>query len=253
MNNRNESRRSDNVFKSMTTVILLAVIGLSFGCASTAREADNIDPWEGVNRKIYAFNNKLDDVVLRPVAETYADITPQPVRNRVTDFFANISYVNVILNDFLQGKVEQGVADTTRLVYNSVFGLGGLFDVASHMDLPPNDEDFGQTLGVWGFGEGAYLMLPLFGPSTLRDVPDYPVSALTSPLYYVNNTAVTIPLAALDGVDTRARASGAFAFINEAALDPYIFMREAYLQRRTFLIHDGNPPQPDFFDENFEE
>lgn len=234
-------------------VILVAVIGLVLGCASTPREADNVDPWEGFNRKIYAFNDKLDDVVLKPVAETYEDITPQPVRNRVTDFFANLSYVNVILNDFLQGKVEQGVADTTRLVYNSVFGVAGLFDVASHMGLPPNDEDFGQTLGVWGFGAGAYLMLPVFGPSTLRDAPDLGVSALTSPLTYVDNAAVTVPLAVLDGVDTRARASGAFAFINEAALDPYIFMREAYLQRRAFLIYDGNPPQPDFFEEDFEE
>ena len=227
----------------------LALAFVLSGCATTATEGETVDTWENANRGIYKFNDKVDKAILKPVAETYQKVTPAPVRRSVTNFFENVAYLNVILNDLLQAKLEQGIADTTRFVYNSVFGVAGLFDVARHMGLPPNDEDFGQTLGVWGLGEGAYVVLPILGPSTLRDVPDLVVSSLVNPLSYIDNTGVRAGLTALDGVDTRARASGAFAFINEAALDPYIFTREAYLQRRIFLIYDGNPPKPKFFDD----
>lgn len=232
----------------------IALLFLS-GCATTPTgdEEIELDPWENANRGIYQFNEKVDKAILKPVAETYEKVTPKPVRRSVTNFFGNVAYLNVILNDLLQGKLKQGVADTTRFVYNSVFGIAGLFDVASHMGLPPNEEDFGQTLGVWGFGEGAYLVLPILGPNTVRDVPDLVVSTLVNPLSYIDSTGARVGLTALDGVDTRARASGAFAFINEAALDPYIFTREAYLQRRIFLIYDGNPPKPKFFEDLGEE
>lgn len=238
--------------KPKTTRVLIAVSAflglLAGGCATVPEDERNVDPLENTNRKIYDFNQKLDEVVLEPVADAYSKL-PQPVRNRVRNFFDNVAYLNVILNDFLQGKVHQGVEDTTRFVYNSTFGLAGLFDVATHMGLPAHDEDFGQTLGVWGVGEGAYLTLPVLGPNTLRDAPDLVVRVFLTPLYFIDSTGVRAGLAAVDGVDTRARAAGAFAFINEAALDPYVFTREAYLQRRTFLIYDGNPPRPEFFDE----
>lgn len=147
----------------------------------------------------------------------------------------------------------QGLSDTGRFVVNSTLGIGGLFDVANTMGLTRHEEDFGQTLAVWGAGEGAYLVLPLFGPSTFRDVPGLAFSAATNPLNYVGanppEAKIVIPTGAVGGVDQRARAKGIFEFIDQAALDRYVFVREAYRQRRLFLIHDGNPPQRRFKEE----
>lgn len=239
--------------KGTVTAIFLAIVGLISGCATTPDGERNVDPFETVNRDIYQFNRDFDRAFLKPVADAYVEVTPQIIRTSVSNFFDNIGYLNVILNDFLQGKARQGFWDTSRFVLNSTVGLAGLFDVATAMGLEEHDEDFGQTLGVWGAGSGPYLMLPILGPSTVRDAPGIPVTAVTSPLFYVDQVAVTAPVGALGAVDARARAIGAFRFIEEAALDPYVFTREAYLQRRTFLIYDGNPPRPKFFDEFDEE
>jgi phospholipid-binding lipoprotein MlaA len=229
--------------------LCLTLLLVVSGCATTPSSEGSGDPLEPMNRHIYKFNDKLDKAVLKPVADFYVRVTPEPVRNSVSHFFDNVKYPNVILNDFLQGKLQNGLDDIGRFTVNTTMGIVGLFDVASKMGMKPHDEDFGQTLGWWGSPAGPYLVLPLLGPNTVRDSPDLVVSTVTNVLFYVPTAAVTIPLSVLGVIDMRARASNAIRFVNEAALDPYVFTREAYLQRRVFLIYDGHPPMQ-FFDED---
>jgi phospholipid-binding lipoprotein MlaA len=202
-----------------------------------------------MNRRIYQFNEVLDKYALKPVADAYVKVTHISIRNRITNFFVNLGGVNVFLNDFLQGKIKQGFADTTRFVMNSTFGILGLFDIATEFGFQQHEEDFGQTLAVWGVGQGPYLVLPLFGPYTLRNTPGLALSFYVNPLFLVDDLRITVPLAALGVVDLRARSEGTLQFIDETAVDPYAFTREAYLQRREFLIYDGNPPIDELFDE----
>lgn len=236
-------------FHKALGLIMAAVLILLNGCATVPSDEYNSDPWEGMNRKVYKFNRVLDKYMVKPVADTYVKVTHVSLRNRFTSFFANLNEINVFLNDYLQGKFRQGFADTTRFVLNSTFGILGLFDIATEFGFKQHQEDLGQTLAVWGVGQGPYLMLPLFGPHTLRNSPGLAFSFYTNPLTLVDDLRVTLPLATLGLVDLRANAEGAIRFIDEAAVDPYAFMREAYLQRRNFLIHDGNPPVDDLFDE----
>lgn len=208
--------------------------------AQTVTEED-IDPIEPANRVFYDVNETLDSFLVKPVAEVYAMATPAPVRESVGNFFANLTYINVILNSFLQAKFDQGWSDTSRFLINSTLGVGGLFDVASDMGFARHEEDLGQTLAVWGSGQGAYLYLPVLGPNTVRDTPDIASSLLTNPLFYVSGT-VLYPVTALGIISKRAELLDATRMRDEAAMDPYIFTREAYLQRRNYLIYDGNPP-----------
>ena len=236
-----------NLLKVLPLATLLI---LDSGC-TTLPETGNTayDPIENTNRHIYSFNDTVDKNFIKPVADAYVSVTPQPVRTSVSNFFNNVGYINVILNDVLQGKAEQGISDSGRFVVNSTVGILGLFDPATSLGLPAHEEDFGQTLGVYGSGPGPYLVLPLLGPNTLRDSPGIAVSTVTNLLFYVSNAAVTIPLGVLGAIDARAKASSALSIVDEAALDPYLFIREAYLQRRTFLIYDGNPP-PEALDDS---
>ncbi|MCP4407243.1 MAG: VacJ family lipoprotein [Gammaproteobacteria bacterium] len=236
-------------FHKILGLILAAVLILLNGCAAVPKDEYNSDPWEGVNRKVYKFNRVLDKHLVKPVADTYVKVTHVSLRRRITNFFTNLNGINVFLNDYLQGKFKQGFADTTRFVLNSTFGILGLFDIATEFGFKQHEEDFGQTLAVWGVGPGPYLMLPVLGPYTLRNTPGFAFSYYTNPLFLVDDLRITIPLATLGLVDLRASAEGAISFIDEAAVDPYAFMREAYLQRRNFLIHDGSPPVDDLFDE----
>lgn len=228
--------------------LALLLIALS-GCASVPSGGPDPDPLEGVNRPVYGLNDGIDRVALKPVAGVYTRYVPQGMRTSVSNFYDNITYPNVVLNDLLQGKFKQGAADLLRFAVNSTFGIGGLFDVAQYMGLDKHEEDFGQTLGVWGVGQGAYVVYPLFGPNTLRDTPGLVVGAVTNVLFYVSNPAVTIPLSVLGVVDLRARSESAIRFRNETALDPYVFTREAYLQRRIYLIYDGDPPLPAYLED----
>ncbi len=237
-----------NNFRHGILLVALLVAVMASGCTTVPQGPDEGDPLEGTNRNVYQFNDALDRNVIKPVADTYVRITPQPVRNSVSNFFDNIGYINVILNDVLQGKIRQGFADSGRFLVNSTVGILGLFDPATPLGLKEHDEDFGQTLGVWGSESGAYLVLPLLGPNSMRDSPGIVVGAVTNILFYLNS-AVTIPLGILGAVDKRAQASSALKFVDEAALDPYIFIREAYHQQRTALIYDGNPPPREFSDE----
>ncbi len=216
------------------------------GCATQATlSEDDSDPLEGSNRAIYDFNESLDTYVMRPVAETYVDYTPELVRDGVTNFFSNLGYINVIFNELLQGKVKQSIADIGRFTINSTLGIGGFIDIASAGGVPKHDEDFGQTLGVWGVEEGAYLVLPVLGPSSARDVPRYITSTLLNPLFYITSPIIG-PAGVLGAVNERSNFLEATRLRDEAALDPYTFTREAYRQRRLYDIYDGDPPLDDF-------
>ena len=232
--------------KNAVMVLLTCAIVLSTACASTPKGTDNSDPYEGVNRKIFAFNDTLDRHILKPVADAYVKVTPEPARTSVSNFFSNLGYLNVVLNDFLQGKFKQGAADLSRFLINSTVGSLGLVDVASKVGLKAHDEDTGQTLARYGTPQGPYLVIPFLGPNTTRNVPDLGTSTVTSGLFYVGTLVVTLPLGALKVVSDRANASNTLNIVNEAALDRYIFIRDAYLQHRNYLIYDGHPPPPKY-------
>lgn len=211
------------------------------GCASNGASNDAGDPYENVNRKVYNFNDTLDKNIMEPVAKKYADYTPDPVRNSVTNFFQNTGSLNTIANDLLQGKLKQTAQDSGRFIVNSTVGIGGLFDPATSMGLKQHNEDLGQTFGTWGANEGAYLMLPLMGPSSVRDVSSPVMDLLLNPLTYLA-TVVTLPAGVVSTINTRANLLDATRIRDQAALDPYTFVREAWRQQRTYDIYDGNPP-----------
>lgn len=219
-----------------------AVVLLLSGCATTR---DNPDPWEGLNRKTYAFNEALDAAVLKPVATGYVKVVPAFAREGVNNFFDNLNDIGTGLNNLLQGKPAEGASDLGRFVVNSVFGVFGLWDVATPLGLEKHNEDFGQTLGRWGMGPGPYLMLPLLGPSTLRDAPARAVDPSWYYSEWVNPEGLYWGVFwGLDTVRTRANLFQAEGVLQEAALDKYSFMRDAWLQRRRSQIYDGNPPRP---------
>lgn len=239
-------RNHPAVFLSLICVVLIS------GCA-TVRPRDQeenflnrIDPHENINRKSYTFTDVIDRKIMEPVADFYIDHVPDRIRRHVGNFYDNLGYPNVALNSFLQGKVRQGFEDSLRFIVNSSVGVGGLFDMASHMGLVQHDEDFGQTLGVWGVNAKTYIFIPLLGPSSNRDIAGIPVSIIADPLFFagifVLGAPVTVPLGILGAIDLRARLSGPMKIRDEAALDPYLFVRDAYLQQRKHLIYDGNPP-----------
>ena len=223
------------------SIIILILVSMASGCATTQTGEQNIDPLEPANRVSYTFTDTVDRHFLKPVAETYAEYTPELARDGVTNFFDNLTYLNVVLNSFLQGKIDQGLSDVTRFIFNSTIGLGGIVDVATTMGLPAHDEDLGQTLATWGFEEGSYLFIPIGGPNTTRNLPNYVSSYFLNPLSYVTGV-VLFPLTALNVINDRANFLEATNIRDEAAVDPYTFTREAFLQRRQYLIYDGNPP-----------
>ena len=226
---------------------LALVLLVTSGCASVSTPPPQNDPFERYNRTVYRFNDKLDKAILKPVAQGYEKVVPQPVDDGVTNFFSNLDDVTVMFNDLLQGKMAQAGSDLSRLVWNSTVGIAGLFDVATHFGLPKHNEDFGQTLGKWGVGSGPYLVLPFLGPSTVRDTAALPVDWETDPLthYYEVDKNGYWQLKGLYYVDRRAGLLRASRLMEQAALDEYVFLREAYLQRRQNLVYDGNPPQPE--------
>ncbi|MCH7694699.1 MAG: VacJ family lipoprotein [Proteobacteria bacterium] len=230
------------------SLILIFSFGLLGGCSTAPSKEDYAgapDRLELANRGFFNFNEALDKHLLKPISKTYAEFTPQLVRTSITNFFDNIAYLNVILNSFLQGKIDQGLSDSVRLLFNSTIGIGGLFDVATPMGLPEHNEDFGQTLAVWGINRGSYLYLPVLGPNTIRNTPDLASSTLLNPLTYVTG-AIFFPLLAINIINLRADLLDETSIRDEAAVDLYSFTREAYLQRREFLIYDGNPPLIDY-------
>ncbi len=226
--------------------ILLTGIVLASGCASVSGPPDKHDPFESYNRAIYKFNTTIDKAAIRPVAQAYTDYTPNFIQSGVSHFFSNLSDVIVLFNDLLQFKVEQAGSDFYRIAVNSTLGVFGLFDPATYVGLSKHQEDFGQTLAVWGVPAGPYFVLPFLGPSTIRGTGGLVVDIYNHPLSHslVQDNSVTWGLAGLAFISKRAEMLGASRVLEQAALDPYIFMREAYLQHRRNLIYDGNPPPP---------
>ena len=202
------------------------------------------DPFEGFNRAMYTFNDKLDTYALKPLAKGYRAITPAPVSKGISNFFSNLHDPMAMLNNFLQGKPGKAASDLGRFLINSTLGMLGLFDVSTEIGLQKHDEDFGQTLAVWGVGDGPYLVLPFFGPSNVRDGFSLPVDWETYPPNHMENSRRRYQLLFLEIIDKRAQLLAASDVLAQAAgEDAYVFVREASRQRRRNQIFDGNPPQ----------
>lgn len=227
----------------MTLRALLGAAALAAlaGCASTSD--DPRDPLEGMNRAVYLFNDQVDQIVLAPAARLYKNITPDPLREMVRNFLNNLDDLFIGANNLLQGKLEEAVNDWGRFAFNTVFGVLGVWDVASEMGLEKHNEDFGQTLARWGVGNGVYLVLPLLGPSTLRDTAALPVDWAGDPVAAHRPVDEGNSLTAFRVVARRADLLGASDTLAEGALDQYQFHREAFLQRRRSLVYDGSPPR----------
>lgn len=228
--------------KPLVAAVLMLVVGMLSGCAhQNAR-----DPLEPLNRGVYAFNDALDNVVMKPLATGYQAVLPQFVRTGVTNFFSNLDDVTVIVNGILQLKIPQALSDTGRLLINSTIGVLGLFDVATHFGLEKHNEDFGQTLGYWGIGNGPYLVLPFVGPSSFRDGVGRWVDWKTDPVRWEDHIRTRNQFLGLRIVNNRANLLDSEKVLDAAAIDRYAFLRDAYLQRRRSLVYDGNPPpEPD--------
>ena len=224
--------------KLITFFLSCLLAMLATGCATT-----NKDPLEGVNRGVYKFNDVADKFIMKPVATAYKTVAPTPVRKGFNNFFNNLGSITTVLNDLLQLKFGSAFADAGRFVINTTFGIAGFIDVAGMDKIPNHKEDFGQTLGYWGVGNGAYLVLPLLGPSTLRDATGFVVDRVTTdPITYTHNIGevrLHNQLRAAQLVDARTELLDAGDLVDNASLDPYSFMRDAYLQRRESLVADG--------------
>lgn len=221
----------------MRLAALLLVAAAVGGCATAQRH----DPLEPMNRQVFAFNESVDAHVLEPVATAYQKVVPDPVRHSVSNFFSNVMDPWSALNLLMQGRVKEGLSDLGRFGTNTVVGVLGLFDPATGWGMPRHGEDFGQTLGAWGVGPGAYIVWPLFGPSTLRDSAGLPLDLLAAPHGHLGRVSLRNSLRLLDLVNLRANFLKAGQLLDDIALDKYTFLRDAYLQRRRSLVHDADP------------
>ncbi len=226
-----------------SAVLALTLTGLLGGCATSGNPKD---PIEGFNRAIYAFNEGLDTVLIKPVAKGYDAVLPTPVRTGVTNFFGNIADFFIGVNNLLQGKPDQAASDLGRVLVNSTVGILGIFDVATSAGLEKHEEDFGQTFGRWGVGDGAYVVIPVFGPRTVRDTVGLVLDVAADPVSNIDYVPTRNSALALRLIDTRADLLPADKVIEEAALDKYAYVRDGYLQRRRSLVHDGNAPREQF-------
>ena len=204
------------------------------------------DPFEDINRITFNINDSLDNKIAKPVAVVYGDITPQFIQNRITRFFKNLAEIDTFINQALQGKPKLAINDFGRFAINSSIGLFGFFDVATKMGLEAHDEDFGQTLGVWGVPDGPYLMLPIIGPSNARDLMSRPISSFLSGTFAMTDTDVKLTLTALDALETRERYLDFEAMITG---DRYTFVKDAYVQSRDYEIFDGEMTEDDFLED----
>jgi phospholipid-binding lipoprotein MlaA len=232
-------------------IFLLFASLLLTGCSTISglsKYTEQKDPLESFNRGVFAFNDTLDRAVIKPVAEGYSAITPSPVKNMVNNFFSNLDDVVVTVNDLLQFKFRQAASDGSRVIFNSTFGVLGLFNVTT--ELEKHNEDFGQTLGYWGVSSGPYLILPFFGPSSVRDGSGLYADSFASVIGNTKNVPRRNSAWLAEGVNTRAGLLEGEKVLDEAIIDRYSFIRDAYLQRRQSLVYDGNPPRQKFEDED---
>ena len=236
----NDMEQTQTAKRLRSAVLVVALAGLLGGCATSGNPKD---PIEGFNRAMYGFNEAVDTVVIKPVAQGYDYVLPSPVRTGVTNFFGNLADLFIGVNNLLQGKPEQAVSDLGRVLINSTVGILGLFDVATPAGLEKHEEDFGQTFGRWGVGNGAYVVLPILGPRTVRDTAGLVLDMAADPVGNVSDVPTRNTLLGLRLIDARADLLPADKVIEEAALDKYSYVRDGYLQRRRNLVHDGNPPR----------
>ena len=203
------------------------------------------DPYENLNRKTFQFNENLDEKIAKPIAEIYSKFPP-PIKSGVTNFFNNLEEVDTFINQLLQGKPKESLNDLTRFIINSTIGLAGFIDVASKIGLERHEEDFGQTLGVWGVGQGPYIMLPVLGPSTLRDTLSRPVSSFLSVTFHMTEADVNIALKSIDAIETRERLLEVESLLSG---DKYSFVKDAYIQSINYEVKDGIDVEDDFIDD----
>jgi len=236
--------------------IILATCVLTLATLSGCATQSNKDPLEGLNRGIYKFNDVADKAIIKPAATAYKTVTPSPIRTGFNNFFNNLGSITTVINDLLQLKLANAFTDAGRFVINSTFGLAGFIDVAGMDKIQNHKEDFGQTLGHWGVGNGAYLVLPLLGPSSLRDATGLAVDTFTTdPIQYPRNIGqirLSNQLRAAQFLDKRTELLTATDLVDEASLDPYAFTRDAYLQKRASLVQDGLVPK-EFIKDEFED
>jgi phospholipid-binding lipoprotein MlaA len=222
-----------------TRALLCAAVAAALtGCVTLPGKPAPQDPWESWNRGVYKVNDKLDRAIAKPIARTYVRAVPAPARTGVSNFFSNLRTTTVMVNDALQGKFRAAANDLARLVVNTTVGVGGLLDPATQMGLDKNDEDFGQTLGHWGLHPGPFVEVPLLGPSDVRDGSGRVVDIFTGPTHYISNNWVSYGLYGVSFVDTRAGLLPLDETLQKV-FDPYAFVRDAYLQRRAYLVSDG--------------
>jgi phospholipid-binding lipoprotein MlaA len=243
--------------------VLLALVVLLSACAGTptgdgdeAPVRAEYDPLEPLNRSLYSINDAVDRVTLKPIARGYKAVVPEFARRGVTNFSRNLFTPRSALNNFLQGKPGPGFSEIGRFIINSTLGIGGLIDFATAQGIPQYDEDFGQTFAVWGIPEGPYLFVPILGPKTLLDAISTPLNIIADPLYHYDNSSVRDKVYGLRTIDLRMRLLTAETLLEDSK-DPYLTLRESYLQNRRFQVYDGNPPsteeEEDLFEEFFEE
>ncbi|WP_239796491.1 VacJ family lipoprotein [Candidatus Nitrotoga arctica] len=232
---------------SSTRIYLLLVSLALGGCASTQGERNPQDPLEPFNRSMYKFNDAVDKAVLKPVAKGYNTIIPEPGKIMVTNFFSNLDDIIVTINDLLQLKFAQAASDGTRVLFNSTFGILGLFNITDRLEK--HNEDFGQTLGYWGISSGPYVVLPFFGPRTVRDSIGLYADSYASPIRLIPNIPTRNEMYVARTISLRAGLLDQEKILEEAAIDRYAFIRDAYLQQRQSLVYDGNPPREKFDDE----
>ncbi|HMM54118.1 MAG TPA: VacJ family lipoprotein [Candidatus Desulfobacillus sp.] len=230
----------DKSRKIIKLALAVAAAGLLGGCATSG---DPRDPIEGFNRAMFGFNEGVDKVIIKPVATGYEAVLPSPLQTGVVNFFSNIADLMIGVNNLLQGKPAEAVSDVGRVLVNSTVGFLGVLDVASSLGMEKHEEDVGQTFGRWGVGDGAYVVLPFFGPRTVRDAVGLAFDVYADPVAHVDHVPTRNALLATRIVSDRAALLKADRIIEEAALDKYSYVRDAYLQRRLNLIHDGNPPR----------
>lgn len=242
------ARRAAAVRPARAAAAVLLAAGLVLASAPPVSAQEVRDPLEGLNRKIFAFNDAADRWVLRPVAKGYDQVTPDPVQQRIGNFFTNLETPFVALNQFLQGKPKAGARDFGRFFVNTTVGIGGFFDVAAANGLPRHNEDFGQTFARWAGGQGIFLMIPLRGPATTTHAAGMAVGAYTSPLRLLSSREAQIAVGALEVIDLRADLLSADEMISG---DRYLFIRDAYLQSREYEINDGAIEDDPFLDEDF--
>ena len=230
------------------SLVLLTALLVS-GCSSIPKEQrDPRDPWQLYNRAMFKFNTDFDNAFFKPAAQGYQAITPEPVNHGITNFFNNVADVTSAVNNALQFKLSRAGTDVGRVLVNTTVGLVGFIDVATNMGIPSYKEDFGQTLGYWGFGDGPYFVMPILGPSSVRDTFGFAGDVLIDPFFSLQEDEIYWGFVVLRAIDTRAGLLAAGDLVDEAALDRYSFVRDAYLQRRRNLVHDGNPPVDQDYD-----